>query len=349
MAGRNPDELRATFRSVGDRLRATPGVEASSLSWASLPLEGDDEELFWLESEPKPTSAGDMKWALKYVVEPGYLSAMRTPLLRGRFFQESDNEHAPLVAVVDEVLANTYFPNQDPIGRILHLSNFDQPAQVVGVVKHVKQWGLDLDDQYELRAQLYLACMQLPDNAMRMGAYGTGLLVRSGSDMDPQLKSLRESIQQINRDFVVFGAQTMDSIVSDSLAERRFSMILFSAFSLLALLLAAVGIYGVVSYLVGQRTHEIGVRMALGARRSHVLTLVLGQGARMSAIGMAIGLVAALGLSRFLIGMLYGVGAMDPLTYAAVLLLLGLIALLACYLPARRATRVDPMVALRYE
>lgn len=344
LAKASPDAIRAAFREFDAKIAAIPGVRAVSQTWGALPLSGDDENLFWFEGQPKPASENDMNWAIDYIVEPDYLTVMGIPLQRGRFFTSQDNERSPRVVVVDNVFAAKYFPNQDPIGKRIHMANGDYPAEIVGVVGHVKQWGLDSDDTQPLRAQFYLACMQMPDDFM-----GAGVVVRSDETTTGLFDSIRHTSSQMSSQQVIFGAQTMNEIISDSLAARRFSMILLGTFAALALLLASVGIYGVISYLVGQRTHEIGLRMALGAQRGDILRLVLGQGGRMAGIGIVIGFAAALGLTRLMTNLLFGVKPTDPLTFAAVAMLLCGVALAACYVPARRAMRVDPMVALRYE
>ena len=352
MAKARPETIRTALREFDRRLSSMAGVQATSLSWGALPMDSEDDQLFWLEGQPKPANENEMNWALSYVVGPDYLKTMAIPLERGRFFTPLDNEHSPVVAVIDDVLARKFFPNQDPIGKRVNLHNFnDQPAQIVGVVGHVKQWGLDSDDQQSLRAQLYLLLMQLPDDVMKLVPAGVGVLVRSAGAGPALFGSIRQINEQVNSEQVIYGAQTMDEIVSASLAARWFSMVLLGVFAGLALVLSSVGIYGVVSYLVGQRTHEIGIRIALGAERKDVLRLVLGQGGTMALLGVAIGLLAALGLTRLMAkySMLFGVSATDPLTFASVAILLTLVALAACYLPARRAMRVDPMVALRYE
>jgi len=223
-----------------------------------------------------------------------------------------------------------------------------QSAEIVGVVGHVKQWGLDSDDTQSLRAQLYHPFMQLPDGAMALSVPGTGVVVRSERTASALFASIRHTNQLMNNEQAIYGAQTMDEVIAGSLATRQFSMILLASFALVALALASVGIYGVLAYLVGQRTHEIGIRMALGAGRYEVLRLVVGQGTKMALLGVALGLAAALGLTRLMSNMLYGVSATDPLTFIAVAILI-LVALAACYIPARRAMKVDPMVALRYE
>jgi len=212
-------------------------------------------------------------------------------------------------------------------------------------VGHVKQWGLDTDDKETLRAQLYTPFMQLPAEGIGGGA---GVVVRSDQPAKV-FESIRQANNQMSSDQVVSGAQTMSEVIASSLAERQFSMILFGIFAALALLLASIGIYGVVSYLAGQRTHEIGVRMTMGARPRDVLRLVLGQGLKMAFLGVAVGIPAALALTRLMANLLFGVSATDPITFAGVGIILTFVALLACFVPARRATRVDPIVALRYE
>jgi predicted permease len=345
----SPDAIRAAFREFENKMMSIPGVEAVSQTWGALPMAGDDEQTFWFEGQPKPASENDKSWAIDYIVEPGYLKAMEIPLLRGRFFTDQDNEHSPPVIVVDDVFARKFFPNEDPIGKRIISGNFADPAQIVGVVGHVKQWGLDMDDTQKLRAQFYIPCMQMPDSFVTMQASGSALVVRSSQAGAGLLDSIRHVSQQISNQQIIFGPQTMDQIIADSLAERRFSMILFAVFAALALLLASVGIYGVISYVVGQRTHEIGIRIALGARQPDILRLILTGASRLALIGVAVGLILALGLTRLMASLLYGVGPHDPLTFIVVPAILISVALLASYLPARRATRVDPITALRYE
>ena len=349
MMGAKSDAIRAAFREFDDQLASLPGVQAVSQTWGAVPLSGDDEQLFWPEGQPKPTHENDMNWAIDYIVEPDYLKAMGIPLLYGRFFTPHDNEHSPLVVVVDEVFAQKYFPNQNPIGKRINLTLFNQPAEIVGVVGHVKQWGLDTDDQQSLRSDLYIPCMQMPNEFVAMTASGSSVIVRATNGPVGLLDSIRHVSARMSNQQVIFGAQTMDSLISDSMASRRFSMTLLVVFAALALLLASVGLYGVISYVVGQRAHEIGIRMALGAQPRDILRLILGRGGKLAGLGIVVGLAAALGLTRLMTSMLYGVGATDPLTFTGVAILLTLVALAACYIPARRATRVDPVVALRYE
>jgi predicted permease len=343
----NPAAVRSAFREVDAKIHAIPGVANVSLSWGALPMATDDETLFWMDGQQKPSNPNDMKWALHYVIEPDYLKAMRIPLKAGRFFTAQDDEHAPLVIVIDEVLAKLYFGNENPVGKRLNLEQYNAPAVIIGVVGHVKQWGIDSDDTMELRAQMYRSFMQLPDPAMMQAAPGTGVIVRSAGAAPGMATSIRDVLQGMNSQQVIYGTQSMESIVSDTFADRRFSMTVLGVFAGLALLLASVGIYGVISYLVGQRVHEIGIRMALGAQQGDVLRLVLGQGAGMALIGVGIGLIASVWLTKLMSTMLFGVSSTDPLAFGAAAVMLTLVALAACYIPARRAMRVDPIIALR--
>ena len=349
MSEASPAAIRAAFRHVHEKFGSTPGVQALSVSWGAVPLGMDDEQLFWLDNQPKPSSENDMNWAISYVVEPDYLKTMRIPIMRGRFFTEVDDEHAPRVAVIDEVFARKFFGSEDPLGRHVTLVQGETKVEIVGIVPHVKQWGLDSDDDQKLRTEIYLPFMQLVDGAMKLTPSGTAILVRADGS-DPRLfNSLLHVNKQMSNEQIIYGAQTMKEIISESLSTQRFSMVLLGVFAAVALILASIGIYGVISYLVGQRTHEIGVRIALGARRWDVLNLILSQGAKLTLIGVVIGVAASLGLTKLMARMLYGVTASDPLTFIGVAILLSLVALAAGYIPTRRAMRVDPMVALRCE
>jgi predicted permease len=345
----SPDAIRAAMREVNQELEAVPGVQAESLSWGAVPLASDDEDLFWIEGQPKPASTNEMSWSLSYVVQEDYLRVMGIPLKRGRFFTPQDNERAAHVIAVDDVFAEKYFAGQDPIGKHVMLDNKGGRAEIVGIVGHVKQWGLDSDDTESLRAQLYFPFMQLPDQAVAQSWSGTGALVRFDGRAPGIAEAIRRALQKRNSEQVIYGVQTMKEVITETLGARRYSMILLGVFGAVALVLSSVGIYGVISYLVGQRTHEIGIRIALGAQRSDVLRLVLGEGAKMALVGVAIGLVAAFALTRLMANLLFGVSATDPLTFAAVAILLTGVSQAACYIPARRAMKVDPLVALRYE
>ncbi len=349
MRNANAAGIRAALRNVDQQLKAVRGVKALSLSWAAVPLSSDDEDLFWIEGKPKPETENEMSWSLSYVVEEDYLKMMGIPLERGRFFTAQDNENSSHVIVVDDVFARKYFPDQDPIGQHVFLQNKGGRAEIVGVVGHVKQWGLVSDDSESLRAELYFPYMQLPDPAMLLSWNGTGVMVRYDQSAANIGDSLRSAIKGIGGEYVMSKTQTMEQIISDSLASQRFSMSVLGIFALLALALASVGIYGVVSYLAGQRTQEIGIRMALGAKQRDVLRMVLRDGMKLTLAGVFIGCMASLGLTRWMASLLFGVSATDPLTFIVVALVLAIVALAACYIPARRAMRVDPMVALRYE
>lgn len=348
----NPGAIRNSIRDLNEKLSHAPGVTAVSFTSGATPMQSEDDVYFWIEGEPKPQSNADMHMALFYEIEPDYLKAMGIPLKQGRFFTPQDDERSTPVAVIDEVLAKKYFPNGDAIGKRIGLDPEQPPYQVVGIVGHVKQWGLDSDDRESLQSQLYLPFRAYPDNVMPGVARGFGVAVRSDllrGDKAGAVSAIRQIVREHNNQNVVSRVNTMNEVISGTLSTQRFSMILLGAFAGVALLLASLGIYGVISYLVGQRIHELGIRIALGANRRDIFRLVLGHGMKMAIGGVAIGLLAAFGLTRLMTKMLFGVSATDPLTFIGISLLLAFVALLACYLPARRATKVDPLVALRSE
>ena len=339
------DANRAAWRELSERLNSTPGIRASSFYNGALPLLDEDDLFFWLDDRPKPASQSEMNMALIYRVEHTYLTAMGIPLRKGRFFTDQDDEGSQPVAVIDEVFARQHFGTGDPLGRRIHLADNQPPLEIVGVVGHVNQWSIGSDDKQELQAQLYQPFRQTDGSAS-----GAGVVVRfEGSGPGPLLRTITDVAQSANSQNVISNPQTMDEVIADTLSDRRFSMMVLGAFASAALLLASLGIYGVISYLVGQRTHELGIRLALGARRAHITRLVLSQGMKMAVGGVGIGLLAALGLTRLLGEKLYGVSPTDPATFAVIALMLTLVALIACYLPARRATKVDPLTALREE
>jgi predicted permease len=343
------DETRARLRHFDEAMRAIPGVKAVSVTLGSRPMIHNSTLPFWIEGQPKPANLQEMPQVMFYLVESGFQQAMGVTLRRGRFVTPQDDEHSPVVVDIDEVFARTYFPNDNPIGKHIHLATFDVTVEIVGVVGHVKQWGLDADSKSAIEAQLDYPFMQLPEKLMAMVADSVAVVVRTEGDPAAIMGSVRHAVEEVDPREVIYNVRTMEEVVSSSFAARRLSMLLLSVFAGLALVLACVGIYGVVSYLVGQRTHEIGVRMALGAERSDVLRLVIGQAAKMALVGVAIGIGAALGLTRLMANQLFGVSAHDPLTFGGVAVLLIIVAVGACYIPARRAMRVDPMVALRFE
>lgn len=342
-------ETRARLRQFDDKMHGIPGVRAVSVTLGSRPMIHNSSLPFWIEGQPKPANFQEMPQAMFYLVEAGFQQAMGVTLERGRFITPQDDEHAPVVVDIDDVFARTYFPHENPIGKRINLAGFNVQAEIVGVVGHVKQWGLDADAKSAIEAQFDYPFMQLPEKLMPLAADAVAVVLRTEGDPTAVMGSVRRAVEEIDPREVVYNVQTMDEVVSNSFAARRLSMILLGVFAALALVLACVGIYGVISYLVGQRTHEIGVRMALGAQRGDVLRLVLGHGARMALIGVAIGIGAALGLTRLMANQLFGVSAHDPLTFAGVAMLLIIVAVAACYIPARRALRVDPIIALRCE
>jgi predicted permease len=347
-ADETPDAIRAELRRLRDQIAAVPGVAAVSIERGGIPMWGDSEDPFYIEGRPKPARESDMPYGLFYEVEPDYLKVMEIPLRSGRFVTEQDTPNSPRVTVIDEDLAEKFFPGENPIGRSIVDPFVDKPAEIVGVVGHVKHWGLD--DKINVHAQFYIPYMQIPDKYMSRAGNSTGVLVRStGVPPLSLVQPIRSKMAGMNSQEVLYEPHAYDEIISRSLIERRFSMFLLAIFAMLALLLSSSGIYGVLSYLVGQRTHEIGIRIALGAQRKNVLMLILGEGTKTALLGVGIGLVAALALTRLMSSVLYGVSATDPVTFGAVAVVLTLVALAACYIPARRAMRVDPIVALRYE
>jgi putative ABC transport system permease protein len=262
-------------------------------------------------------------------------------LLRGRLITEQDTQSSPHVAVINETMAKKIFPDEDPIGKRITFGRRDKNPdwyEIVGVVGDVKQYSLD----QATTLQTYEPYTQQTFPSMTLVARATG-------DPAGLTASIRNAVLELDKDQPVSNVSALDKLVSNSVAQQQFSMTLLGVFAAVALALSAVGIYGVLSYAVTQRVHEIGIRMALGAGRRDVLRLVVGQGMRLAAAGVGIGLVGALALTRLMSTMLFGVSATDPLTFGSIALLLVVIALLACWIPARRAARVDPMIALRYE
>ncbi|HXO05420.1 MAG TPA: ABC transporter permease [Candidatus Sulfotelmatobacter sp.] len=342
-------ETRARLRLFDDKMNNIPAVKAVSVTLGSRPMIHNSSEVFWIEGEPKPANLHDMHQALFYLAEAGFQKAMGVTLKRGRFITPQDDERAPIVVDIDDVFARTYFPHENPVGKRINLVTFNVQAEIVGVVGHVKQWGLDADPKSAIEAQFDYPFMQVPEKLMPLMATVVAVVLRTEGDPTAVMGDVRRAVAEIDSREAVYSVQTMDEVISNSFAARRLSMLLLGIFAVLALVLACVGIYGVISYLVGQRTREIGVRMALGAQPGDVLRLVIGHGTKMALIGVAVGIFAALGLTRLMANQLFGVSARDPLTFAGVAVLLVIVAVVASYIPARRAMRVDPMVALRYE
>jgi putative ABC transport system permease protein len=332
------------WQQVLDGVRALPGVESAALG-TDIPLTDNHNRTdITIEGMalPKP---GSFPHPDVHAVSPDYVRAMGMTLERGRTFTEADNEHAPLVALVNDKLARQYWPNEDPVGKRfmwghLNPSSKDAPkwVTVVGVVDDTKLYGLANPGRLEVY------------DPFRQDVYhDMSLVVKSRLDSSALTSEIRSVVASVDKDEPIFAIVTMNRLISDDVSAPRLALVLLGVFSGLALVLAAIGIYGVVSYSVAQRTHEIGVRMTLGAQPRDVLRMVLGQGGKMAAIGIAIGIVAAFGLTQLMSTLLFSVDASDPATFAAVALVLVLVAIFACYVPARRAMRVDPMVALRHE
>lgn len=346
MAGKDEGRKVADFfTELNGRLAELPGVEAVAHS-NGLPLLGATDTSFAIEGRPKP-EPGKQPQTMLYVTSPEYLQAMGIRLVKGRFFTAQDTQRSPRVGVIDEAFARQQFPNEDPVGQRLAGNDKNPSTEIVGVVAHVKHFGLDAAER--VQPQLYLPFNQAPDEVLPDLSTRMNLIVRTAIDPLTLSAAVRREVQAIDPNQPVYNINTMEQTLAQSLATQRLSMTLLTFFAGVALLLAAIGIYSVLSYAVTQRTHEIGLRMALGAQRKDVLRLVVGQGMTLVAVGILFGLVASFALMRVMASLLYGVSATDPVTFAGVALLLAIVAMLACYIPARRAMRVDPIIALRYE
>ncbi len=345
----SPEGLRAVQRQLDTTFASVPGITAVSQTWGGIPMAGEDDQPFWRDDQPRPQDDQHMGSTLDYIVGPDYLRVMEIPLVRGRFFSPLDDQHTTLVAVIDDVFAHKYFPGEDPIGKIIDVKFPVRKLQIVGIVGHVRQWGLDDDDTQPLRAQLYVPCRQMPDEFITFTPTSTDFLVRYEGTLASVWAALRNTSKRMSDQQVIYGDQTMESVISDSVASRRFAMILLSAFAVLALLLASIGIYGVMAYLVATRTQEVGIRMALGAQRSQVLLIVIRNGARLAVAGLALGLIGVFALTRQMEALLFKVSPTDPIVLLCVALILLAVAMAACIIPARRAASTDPMQALRTE
>jgi predicted permease len=339
--------IRRAYVDLIRRLENVPGVEAAAVV-GNLPMTGDDSAApISVEGRPVPKNQFDLPIGLLYPTTPGYLKVTKIPLLRGRFFNEHDNQNSQAVMVIDENTARRLFPNEDPIGRRVVVGTAT-PSQIIGVVGHVKHSGLDDDVTARFHLQLYYPVVQLPDAFLKFTVSGGQMFIlRTRSNPLAAIEAVRGEIRKADPDDVVSNIQSMDEIVSGTLASRRFLLALLGTFAAIALLLASVGIYGVISYSVSQRTREIGIRMALGAKPGDILKSVVGQGAVLSLAGITLGLIASFFLTRFMTSVLFGVGRTDPLTFCGVAFALCLVAVCASFVPARRGAKADPLAALR--
>jgi putative ABC transport system permease protein len=336
---KTPEQRAAAFQQLIARMKTVPGVRDASVV-SNVPLTDFDVEVSFNIEGRAPYKPGEEAVADYTLAGNDYFRTMDIALLRGRVFTDSDTANSPQVMVVSKAFTKVYFPDEDAIGKRIILDGEDKtPREIVGVVEDVRRKGLDK----ALQPEMYFSFVQKPERRLN-------LVIRSTTNDASQLTQVaRAEVKAFDPQQIIWRAQTLEQLLSTSVAPRKFNMMLLGIFAGVALVLAAVGLYGVMSYSVSWRTQEIGIRMALGAKRTDVLRMVVRQGMTMTLIGLALGLVGVIALSRVMVGMLYGVSPTDPLTFAGVSMVLLVVALLACLIPARRATRVDPIVALRSE
>ncbi len=342
----SPALTRIAWQQILERVESTPGVEAAALD-SLVPLSGDNQQVaYWTGAEPfTPKNAPR---AVAYSPTPAYLRTMKIPLLRGRFFTKQDRLGSQPVIVVDETLAKRLFPGQDPVGKEVSIQLMGR-VRIIGVVGAIKHQSLDEDAYGPREPAVYIPFLQFPDELMRLAQSGMSLLVRTSTNPMSVMQAVKHSVLGPTRDQPVRNVATMEQIIGDSIGKRRGMLFLLSVFAGLALLLAAVGIYSVISYATTRRVQEIGIRMALGAQPGQVMQLILRQALGMVLVGIAAGTIAALALARLMAKLLYGVSPSDPGTLAGVGLLLAVVALAAILAPARRAASIDPLLALRHE
>ncbi|MGO8817429.1 MAG: ADOP family duplicated permease [Terriglobia bacterium] len=347
---RTASGTRTACQQLMDRIQHVPGVEAADYT-NLVPLSHDDNDSpFWIGTHAAGYSQAAPRLNL-FWTGPNYLQTMGIPLLRGRYLTQEDTTHSPPVILVDTDFADAYFPGEDPLGKTITIAYWGT-VQIVGVVGHVRHWGLGDVSQMPRSEPVYASFYQLPDPWVPAFSGNLTVIVRTPLPVANVMPAIKRVVYGTGKDQPVYNIHTMQEVASESMASQRFPMVLLGIFAGLALLLASVGIYGVISYSVAQRAREIGIRLALGADQQDVFRMVIGQGLRLALAGLVIGVAGALGLTRLLTSLshlLYGVTASDPVTFIAVSLLLIAVAILACYVPARRATKVDSMVTLRCE
>ncbi len=333
------------YQQLADRTAQLPGVQSAGMC-RFLPLSGADASLNFQIEGQAPKSPGEQPRAKYRSVSPGYFSAMGIPLLQGRMLARTDSDRTPKVVLLNQTAARLYWPNEDPIGKRI-LSGVDDNAwsTIIGVVGNVKHSGLDAVTNPET----YYDYLQLPPDDMGAIEGTMSLVVRTAADPTNLIATIRNEVHSLDPDLPIFNVQTMENVVHGSVAQPRFRTLLLGGFAALALILAAVGLYGVISYSVAQRTNELGVRSAMGASPGDLLKLVVGQAARLAAIGIGAGLVLALIVGRGISRFLFGVSVLDPITFLGTAVVILLVTLIASYVPALRATRIDPVTALRTE
>ncbi len=344
----NPGQIRAAWQDVLDRARRVPGVQ-SVATVDTVPMrEGNNQLGYWTTADVPPENKRPM--ALATSVSPDYLKVMGIPLLQGRFFDDHDRIGKELVVVIDDVLAQHAFGGEEPVGKRLWVPEMSpDPVRVVGVVSHVRHWGLASDDQAQVRAQFYYPFAQVPDPLLRRWSELMSIAVRTSSPPLSVVEPLRRELRGATGDQALYEVRTMEQLASGTLARHRFLLLLFGIFAGLALLLACIGIYGVLAYLTGQRVPEFGVRIALGASARDVMRLVLRQSLGMIFAGVGVGIFVALAAGRLLVHLVDGMRPTEPSTFAIMIPILVFAALLASFAPAHRASRIDPMTALRQE
>ena len=346
----NPDAaaIRVRDSELGAKLAAVPGARSVSVYLGALPMSGEwTITPYWPSNQPRPANPAENA-AEMYAVGPDYFRAMGIGLLQGRAFNKQDAHSALKVIIIDEHLAHQLFADENPVGKHLTVGVLGI-AEIVGEVRHVKHFGLDADSEAKIQMQIYVPFNQLPDLFAPRLANQATFIVRTSVPPATLIDAIRHAVSETDSKRVVYDVQIMDEVLANSQSERRFAMTLLGVFAAIAVVLATIGIYGVISSLAAQRTAEIGIRIALGARPWEILRMVVGQGGRMVFAGIAVGIIASLGFTRLITNLLFGVRSDDLATFASVAILLALVSVAACYIPARRAMRVDPMVALRHE